>query len=421
MPTLDLQTVRPIGSGPARVSKSLAESRITARKFAVRLLACALAFASLAAQSAPFPAFSLNGSTYIPGATSSYTVTFTTVTNVAASQYIFYAGFPIGFTVAANCANSSVTVNSVPQPCTVGMSPAGAYSWLIGTGVVVAPGSNVVIVLNNVINAPTAGVKTIQWLRTANGSGAEIDTPATLPTITLNALPTATSLAVSGAAQFGQVLTGSYVYSDAEADPQDTSGTGSSYRFVRSSDANVATTGDNTDVAVGTTAGISQTYTAQAADIGTTLFYCVTPRASSGSSPGLEACSSGTAITTMSQAITVFTPTTPVVFGAAPATLTATGGPSGNPVVFATTSAASICTVSGTTLTYVGIGLCNLTADQAAGGNYSAAPQATASVTINAVTSIPTLSEWAMILLSSMLMLLGLGQLRRRGTNAPGQ
>ena len=83
------------------------------------------------------------------------------------------------------------------------------------------------------------------------------------------------------------------------------------------------------------------------------------------------------------QAITAFAPTTPVVFGAAPATLTATGGASGNPVVFATTSLPTICTVSGNVVTFVGIGTCNLTANQAAAGNYSAAPQVTASIVIN--------------------------------------
>ena len=83
------------------------------------------------------------------------------------------------------------------------------------------------------------------------------------------------------------------------------------------------------------------------------------------------------------QVITGFTPASPVVFGAPPATLTATGGASGNPVVFATTSLAAICTVSGSAVTFVGVGVCNLTADQAGGGNYSAAPQVTAAITIN--------------------------------------
>jgi hypothetical protein len=82
------------------------------------------------------------------------------------------------------------------------------------------------------------------------------------------------------------------------------------------------------------------------------------------------------------QAITGFNPASPVVFGAAPATLTATGGASGNPIVYATTSPASVCTVSGSTVTFTGAGTCNLTANQAGNTNYSAAPQVTASVVI---------------------------------------
>ena len=86
----------------------------------------------------------------------------------------------------------------------------------------------------------------------------------------------------------------------------------------------------------------------------------------------------------VSQSITGFNPASPVVLGAAPATLSATGGASGNAIVYATTSAASVCTVSGTTVTFTGVGTCNLTADQAGNGSYSAATQVTASVVINA-------------------------------------
>ncbi len=110
-----------------------------------------------------------------------------------------------------------------------------------------------------------------------------------------NVVPTASTLAITGTAQSGQVLTGVYVYADADSDVQDTSVNGSSYRFVRSTDNDVLTTGDNADVASGTTGGLDRTYTAQAADVGQYLFYCVTPRALTGDSPGLEACSSPTA------------------------------------------------------------------------------------------------------------------------------
>ncbi len=111
----------------------------------------------------------------------------------------------------------------------------------------------------------------------------------------VNVVPTASALTITGNAQSGQMLTGAFVYADADSDAQDTSGAGSSYRFVSSTDNDVLTTGDNADVASGTTGGVDKSYTAQAADVGQYLFYCVTPRALAGDSPGLEACSGPTA------------------------------------------------------------------------------------------------------------------------------
>ena len=61
------------------------------------------------------------------------------------------------------------------------------------------------------------------------------------------------------------------------------------------------------------------------------------------------------------------------------ATLSATGGASGNPVTFSldSTSGAGVCVLSGTDgtqLSYTAVGSCVVDADQAAGGNYAAAP-----------------------------------------------
>jgi hypothetical protein len=106
-----------------------------------------------------------------------------------------------------------------------------------------------------------------------------------------NVAPVATSLSLSGTAQVAQVLTASYAYSDADADPENTASSGSSYRFVRSTDNSMATTGDNVSLASGSTGGSSKTYTVQAADLGKVLFYCVTPKASTGTAVGIEVCS----------------------------------------------------------------------------------------------------------------------------------
>jgi hypothetical protein len=70
----------------------------------------------------------------------------------------------------------------------------------------------------------------------------------------------------------------------------------------------------------------------------------------------------------------------------------ATGGGSGNPVVFSIDSAASTpgaCTVAGSTVTFRTIGTCQVDANQAGGDGYSAAAQADQSFTIGPSASAP--------------------------------
>ncbi len=75
-------------------------------------------------------------------------------------------------------------------------------------------------------------------------------------------------------------------------------------------------------------------------------------------------------------------------FGDAPFTVSATGGGSGNPVTFSSTTT-SVCTVSGTTVTIAGGGTCTVDADQAGDSNYNAAPQETQGFTVAAFGSTP--------------------------------
>ena len=70
------------------------------------------------------------------------------------------------------------------------------------------------------------------------------------------------------------------------------------------------------------------------------------------------------------------------------ATLPASGGASGSPVVFTVDSSSWVgaCTVSGTngaTVHYTGVGACVIDANQAGNGNYSAAPQVQRAITIS--------------------------------------
>lgn len=87
-----------------------------------------------------------------------------------------------------------------------------------------------------------------------------------------------------------------------------------------------------------------------------------------------------------SQAITI-TSTAPAnaTVGGATYTITATGGGSGNPVTF-TSATSPVCTVSGSTVSFVAAGSCTINADQAGGPNHNAALQVTQSFSVSAAT-----------------------------------
>ena len=89
-----------------------------------------------------------------------------------------------------------------------------------------------------------------------------------------------------------------------------------------------------------------------------------------------------------------------IVFGAAPSitvggtgSVSATGGASGQPVIFSSLTT-GICTVSGSTVSGVAAGTCTIAAHQAGNATYSAAPQATQNLSITGVPpGPPTISS----------------------------
>jgi hypothetical protein len=86
-------------------------------------------------------------------------------------------------------------------------------------------------------------------------------------------------------------------------------------------------------------------------------------------------------VTSYTQAITfTSTPPSPALYGGT-YTVTATGGSSGSPVTFAA-AAMSVCTVSGSLVTFTGVGTCTLLANQAGSPIYSAAPQVSQGITV---------------------------------------
>ncbi len=90
------------------------------------------------------------------------------------------------------------------------------------------------------------------------------------------------------------------------------------------------------------------------------------------------------------QSILGFAPPSTALLSAGSQILSATATPSMLPVIFATSSVPTICTVAGNVVTYTGVGICSLTANQAGNANYTAAATATASISISAIPPAPT-------------------------------
>jgi streptogramin lyase len=86
----------------------------------------------------------------------------------------------------------------------------------------------------------------------------------------------------------------------------------------------------------------------------------------------------------VTQSITFTPPTSPVTYPASPITLSATGGASGNPVVFSVVSGpGTLSGTNGRTLTITNAGTVVVAANQAGNTDYSAASQVTQSIVVN--------------------------------------
>jgi hypothetical protein len=113
------------------------------------------------------------------------------------------------------------------------------------------------------------------------------------------------------------------------------------------------------------------------------------------------------------QSFTILKGIQAIVFGPAPtlrsgstAALSATGGSSGNPVVFASTTPGT-CTVAGAIVTGVAAGVCAVTGNQAGNANYDPAAQATLTFAVNAPTEVVNLSTRGRVLTGEDVMIGG--------------
>jgi hypothetical protein len=127
--------------------------------------------------------------------------------------------------------------------------------------------------------------------------------------IPANVVPVASSVSIAGDLHYGEVLTGSYVYSDVDSDLEGAS----TYRWLRD------------DVAID--GATSLTYTTVEADVGATIKFEAAPVALTGESPGTAVASTGVVIlanapSLTTEAATSITNDSAVLHG----TITSTGG-----------------------------------------------------------------------------------------------
>ncbi|GAA6120048.1 hypothetical protein Acidovoranil_21510 [Acidovorax sp. FG27] len=175
---------------------------------------------------------------------------------------------PVSSAVAANDqfpAGATFGVSASPARGTVTMDPAtGGYTYSPNAGVV--------------------GTDSFQYrLCLPAPNETQCDTATVTVGISNNAAPVASAVTITGTPRQATMLTGTYAYSDGESDAQSTS----TFRWVRSASASTA--------AGGLAVGAARTYTPSAADVGQFLFFCVTPRAQTGATPGAEVCTAAAA------------------------------------------------------------------------------------------------------------------------------
>lgn len=199
----------------------------------------------------------------------------------------------------AECASASVKVIVAPNAvddnaATAVNTPLNAsvatndFAQAGSTFTVVTPPANGNVVLNAATGSYTytpnpgySGVDTFLYQACLPAPNAAVCDQATVTiTIAPQAVPVASSVTITGTPAVGQPLTGNYTYSDVNADVEGVS----TFRWVRSP-TNTPTGGSNVSA--------TQGYTPVAGDDGSFLFFCVTPVAVTGASPGVEVCSPG--------------------------------------------------------------------------------------------------------------------------------
>ncbi len=161
-----------------------------------------------------------------------------------------------------------LVVSDGPQPVTVpdvvGLAQAAAEAAITAANLTVGTVTtdySPTVPAGDVISQNPTGVASVL-------PGTSVDLVVSDGPVPVNTAPTASSVAITGTAEVGQVLTGTYTYNDADGDVEGTS----TYRWLR----------DDVEISGAT----AQTYTLVATDQGRSIEFEVTPVAAIGVSPG---------------------------------------------------------------------------------------------------------------------------------------
>ena len=254
-----------------------------------------------------------------------------------------------------------------------------------------------------------------------NYAGSVNGAATTGPLTVLDTRPTANSVTITGTAQIGSSLAGAYVY----ADPSGISEGTSTLRWVRNA--------SNAGVSGGVNVATTSNYTVANADLNMYLYYCVTPVRQGGLGlAGNEVCSTATAAVT-SPVVPVPIASALSISGSAQVGSTLTGNytyaDAGNSPEATSTfrwlrntssgvsGASSVATTRSYTAVDADAGnyLFFCVTPVAQSGKQGAEVCSSATEAVAATAAVPTLSEWAAILLAAMVGAIGVLSLKRRG------
>ena len=188
--------------------------------------------------------FSYTAGSFQSGATTTYTFTYTNYHAVPASNMIFYAAFPSGFSVASPL-QATVTINGVSKTPSMLSTWSGVMAYVeLSESVPLL--SNVVVNIQGVTNPATAGNYNFSFIRTADAGGNPIDIPASISPIVI----TGSTHALTYTAGANGTLSGtaSQTVNDGSSGTQVTAVPNAGYHFVNWSDGSTQNPRTDTNV-----------------------------------------------------------------------------------------------------------------------------------------------------------------------------